>query len=232
MPRKPRFVLPGVPLHVVQRGNNRDPIFFDESDYAAYLKWLKEAAERYGCAVHAYVLMTNHVHVLVTPSDSDGVSRMMQYLGRKYVPYINHTYGTTGTLWEGRFKASLIDAEDYLFSCMRYIELNPVRAAMVKSPAHYRWSSYRANAQGKEDALITPHARYVALGRTAEARCEAYRALFKSSLGDAELNDLRAAWQTGTPLGNERFKEKVETKLGVRVGYATRGRPKILRMEE
>ena len=226
MPRKPRFVLPGVPLHVVQRGNNRDPIFFDESDYAAYLKWLGEAAERYGCAVHAYVLMTNHVHVLVTPGDSDGVSRMMQYLGRKYVPYINHSYGTTGTLWEGRFKASLIDAEGYLFSCMRYIELNPVRAAMVKSPAHYRWSSYRANAQGKEDALITPHARYLALGRTAEARSEAYRALFKSSLSEAELTDLRAAWQTGTPLGNERFKEKIETKLGVRVGYAARGRPK------
>ena len=100
-------------MHVVQRGNNRDPIFFDESDYAAYLKWLGEAAERYGCAVHAYVLMTNHVHVLVTPGDSDGVSRMMQYLGRKYVPYINHSYGTTGTLWEGRFKASLIDEEGY-----------------------------------------------------------------------------------------------------------------------
>ena len=198
----------------------------DESDYAAYLTWLEEAAARYRCAVHAYVRMTNRVHVLVTPRTSDGVSRMMQYLGRKYVPYINHRYGTTGTLWEGRFKASLIDAEDYLFSCMRHIELNPVRAAMVKSPAHYRWSSYRANAQGKEDALIAPHARYLALGRTSAARSEAYRALFKSSLSDSEVNDLRAAWQTGTPLGNERFKEKIETKLGVRVGYAARGRPK------
>ena len=224
-------MLPGVPLHVVQRGNNREPIFFDESDYGSYLKWLGEAAKRYGCTLQAYVLMTNRVHLLVTPKEVNSVSRMMQHLGRKYVPYINHTYGTTGTLWEGRFKASLIDVEDYLFRCMRYIELNPVRAGMVKSPAHYRWSSYRANAQGKEDAVITPHARYLALGRTAAARTEAYRALFKSALGDDEVNEVRAAWQTGTPLGNERFKEKVEAKLGVRVGYATRGRPKILSCE-
>lgn len=145
MPRKSRFVIPGVPLHVVQRGNSREPVFFADADYHAYRRWLKDAADRYRCKIHAYVLMTNHVHILVTPSDTLGVTRMMQYVGRYYVPYINYTYGTSGSIWEGRYKASLIHAEDYLLTCMRYIELNRVRADMVKNPAVYRWSSFRAN---------------------------------------------------------------------------------------
>jgi len=232
MPRKLRFVLPGVPLHVVQRGNSREPVFFAEADYHAYRRWLKEAAERYRCKIHAYVLMTNHIHILVTPADTLGVTRMMQYVGRHYVPYINHTYGTSGTIWEGRYKASLIHAETYLLTCMRYIELNPVRANMVRGPAAYRWSSYRTNAQGQVDDLITPHPLYLALSRTAASRMEAYKALFKAHVDVDALNDIRAAWQTGTPLGNELFKAKVEAKLGCKVGQARRGRPAKITADE
>ncbi len=225
MPRKPRFVLPGVPMHVVQRGLSREPVFFEDEDYVAYLGWLKDGAKRYRCAVHAYVLMTNHVHVLLTPSDTEGMSRLMQFVGRHYVPFIHEKYGTSGTLWEGRYKASMVHADIYLFYCMRYIELNPVRTNMVKSPAHYRWSSYRCNAQGKTDELITPHAMYTALEKKAESRAEHYRAMFKDLVDDAALQDIRAAWQTGTPLGNDVFKAKVEKKLGCKVGQARRGRP-------
>ena len=225
MPRKPRFYLPGMPAHVVQRGHNREAVFYEDGDYQAYLGWLGEAAERYHCAVHAYALMTNHVHVLATPRDIEGLSRMMQYVGRHYVPYINYHYGTSGTLWEGRYKASLVQEDHYLLTCMRYIELNPVRADMVKHPREYRWSSYRANGEGKEDPLITAHPLYLALGRTAALRKEAYRALFKAHLDENDIKEIRAAWQTGTPLGNDRFKAKVEAKLKTKVGQSRRGRP-------
>jgi putative transposase len=127
MPRKPRFIIPGVPVHIVQRGHSRNPVFFEDGDYLAYLAWLKAGAIRYKVAVHAYVLMTNHIHILATPADADGITRMMQYVGRHYVPYINFTYGTSGSLWEGRYKASLVQDETYLLTCMRYIELNPIK---------------------------------------------------------------------------------------------------------
>ena len=225
MPRKPRFFLAGVPVHVVQRGHSREPVFFEYNDYFAYLRWIKEAAERYDCAIHAYVLMTNHVHFLMTPHDKAGVSRLMQYVGRRYVPYINHTYGTSGSIWEGRYKASLIQDEQYLLTCMRYIELNPVRANMIKNPAQYRWSSYRCNAQGKDDSLITPHELYQRLGRTVSTRCEVYKELFKAHVDEENLKAIRSALQTGTPLGNDYFKEKIEKKLKMKVGQARRGRP-------
>jgi putative transposase len=225
MPRKPRFIVPGVPVHIVQRGHSRDPVFFEHTDYAAYRAWLREGAERYLCGIHAYVLMTNHVHILATPSDHLGITRMMQYVGRRYVPYINYTYGTSGSIWEGRYKASLVDSEHYLLTCMRYIELNPVRANMVRSPAHYRWSSYRHNAQGQTDDVITPHSEYRALGKSVASRTMAYKALFTGHVGVDDLNKIRAAWQTGTPLGNDYFREKIEGKLGCKVGQARRGRP-------
>lgn len=164
MPRKPRFVLPGVPQHIIQRGNNREPCFYSAEHYRRYLELLKEAADRNDCCVHAYVLMTNHVHVLATPFSPHGVSHLMQDLGRKYVRAINHIYRRSGTLWEGRYKASLVDSEAYLLACMRYIELNPVRANMVVHPGEYRWSSYAANGQGQADALISPHPLYEQLG--------------------------------------------------------------------
>ena len=225
MPRKPRFYLAGVPAHVVQRGNNRQAVWFEEGDYTAYLGWLREGAERYGCAIHAYVLMTNHVHLLVTPETRESISRMMQYLGRRYVMYINQTYGRSGTLWEGRHKGSVVSEDEYLLRCYRYIELNPVRAGMVKNPGRYPWSSYRANAGVKKDKLITPHELYLALGRSAEQRRDAYRALYGEHLEEGQVHEIRAALQTGTPLGNDRFREQIEKILKQKVGQARRGRP-------
>ncbi|MBI3187637.1 MAG: transposase [Gammaproteobacteria bacterium] len=225
MPRKPRFYLPGVPVHVVQRGHSREPVFFDTPDYQTYLHWLGEAAKRYGCAIHAYVLMTNHIHLLITPRNKNSISQVMQYTGRHFVPYINVTYGTSGTCWEGRYKASLIQDETYLLTCMRYIEMNPVRAGMVKSPGAYRWSSYGANALGKNDALVNEHTIYTALGKNHALRIRAYLDLFKAQVDDDALNEIRASWQTGTPLGNDHFKQKIEAKLQCKVGQARRGRP-------
>jgi len=225
MPRKPRFYLPGVPAHIVQRGHSREPVFFEAEDYSAYLGWLQEASERYRCDIHAYVLMTNHIHILATPHEKNSISLMMQYVGRYYVPYINYTYGTSGSIWEGRYKSSLIHDEVYLLTCMRYIELNPVRADMVKSPGAYRWSSYRHNALGKDNELIKRHALYQSLGRTKAQRMDAYQALFKAHIDDETLGVIRASWQTGTPLGNDYFKQKVEAKLKCKVGQNRRGRP-------
>lgn len=225
MPRKPRFVIPGVPIHVVQRGRSREPVFYDDADYRVYLGRLKEAADRYHCQIHAYVLMTNHIHILVTPSDTQGITRMMQFIGRHYVPYINHTYGGSGSIWEGRYKANLVQDESYLLTCMRYIELNPVRASMVRTPAQYKWSSFHRNGRGMEDELVVPHDLYQKLGKSNQIRQLAYKALFKAHIDDIELKDIRNAWQTGTPLGNDYFRQKVEDKLDCKVGQARRGRP-------
>ena len=227
MPRKPRYFLSGVPVHIVQRGNNRQATFFDNSDYHAYLKWLGEALVKYDCSLHAYVLMTNHVHLLVTPQKKESLSRVMQFVGRRYVPYINHTYRRTGTLWEGRFKASLIQDEHYLLACMRYIELNPVRANMVSTASGYRWSSYLASGQGIKDALITAHDLYMAIADTDNERRQAYRHLFRYHMDEEMITDIRQAWQTGTPLGNDWFKTQVEQMLKMKVGYVKRGRPSI-----
>lgn len=168
MARQPRYVLPGQPQHVIQRGNNRDVIFVAEADYRFYLDKLKDACDRMGCEVHAYVLMTNHVHLLMTPYEENSLGRVMQSLGRRYVQYFNYRYRRTGTLWEGRYRATLIDAESYLLTCYRYIELNPVRAGMVSHPGDYPWSSYRSNALGQRFFLpdigrITSHACLIAM---------------------------------------------------------------------
>ena len=224
MPRKRRFFLPGVPAHIVQRGRSRQPVFFADDDYQAYLHWLAEAGERYKCAIHAYVLMTNHVHILATPRESGGLSQMMQYLGRRYVPYINRRYSMSGSIWEGRYKASLVDDEMYLLRCMRYVELNPVRANMVVQAGHYRWSSYRINAQGASNTLISPHALYLALGKTGSQRLAAYKAVVKAGRDDSH-GEINSAWQTGTPLGGERFKAAIERQLRCGVGQNRRGRP-------
>lgn len=225
MPRKPRFYLPGVPVHIVQRGHSREPVFFELSDYAAYLEWLGEGAEKYHCAIHAYVLMTNHVHILATPEDTDSVGRMMQAVGRKYVPYINYSHGTSGSIWEGRYKASIVQEDTYLLSCMRYIELNPVRANMVNAPGEYRWSSYAANGLGEVNKLVTPHLLYNSLGQDEDGRRNAYRGLFEVYVDKEELNNIRQSLQTGTPLGNDYFKQKVEEKLQCKIGLSMRGRP-------
>lgn len=213
MPRKPRFYVPGAPVHAVQRGHNRSAIFFDDLDYLEYLRCLKQAADGCDCEVHAYVLMTNHVHLLLTPERADSVARLFQSLGRHYVRYINETYRRQGGLWEGRYKCNVIESQAYLLSCMRYIELNPVRAGMVDHPAKYRWSSYAANALGVSNAILTAHAEYGTLGRLADDRQLVYRGLFDGEASSAELTLLRCALQTGTPLGNEKFNAEIETTL-------------------
>ena len=230
MARKPRFNLIEIPLHVVQRGNNRQPTFFADEDYRFYLDCLGEAAIKYRCALHAYVLMTNHVHLLVTPGIPEGLSRMMQSVGRRYVQYVNYSYKRSGTLWEGRYKASLVQTERYLLTCSRYIELNPVRAGMVERPEDYKWTSYRAHAHGAADGLIQDHEEYLALGPTPEARHEAYRALFRAHLDPASLAELRTMLNQELVTGSDRFKEEVEAMLSRRVRPGKRGRPK--RVEE
>ena len=227
MPRKRRFFLPNIAVHVVQRGRSREPVFYDDEDYSAYIAWLREASERHACAVHAYVLMTNHVHILVTPTDESGLSQMMQYLGLRYVPYINHRYAMSGSIWEGRFKASLIDSDEYLLACMRYIELNPVRANMVGLAGDYQWSSYNSNALGRGGDWLQAHDLYLALAKTKNKRLETYQALFEAEFGGDVLNDIDRAWQTGTPLGDDRFKARVEQVLQRKVGQNRRGRPII-----
>ena len=156
MARLPRYFVEGQALHIIQRGNNREPIFADDQDYHFYQECLQESAERHGLAIHAYVFMTNHVHLLATPQTTESVGKTLQSLGRRYVQYFNYTYDRTGTLWEGRYKATLIDSDRYLLTCMRYIELNPVRAGMVDHPRDYPWCSYAANALGEDNLLITP----------------------------------------------------------------------------
>ena len=226
MPRRSRIHLPGLPVHIVQRGHNRDACFFAEDDYHAYRHWLGEALTATGCQLHAYVLMTNHVHLLLTPPAPDAISRVMISLGRRYVQYINKTYRRTGTLWDSRYKSSLVQADAYLLLCQRYIELNPVRAAMVDDPAHYRWSSYRANGLGHEDALLTMHPVYESLARERAAPLKAYRALFRAELDDEAIGDIRMALNQGQPLGNSRFIDSIERATGSRREVQPRGRPR------
>ncbi len=227
MPRKPRFNLQGFPQHVIQRGNNRIPCFYAEKDYRRYLSDLLEAANKYCCKIHAYVLMTNHVHMLLTPHVDHGISSMMQALGRRYVVYINKTYDRTGTLWEGRFKSSLIDSEQYLLTCMRYIELNPVRASLVKHPGQYQWSSYQANAQGETNELIHNHYLYTQLGNSSAERKQAYRDLFLGHIDHETVHQIREALNHEIVLGQRNFQDRIGemTNRPTRLGKA--GRPRL-----
>ena len=217
MPRRARLRFAGVPLHIIQRGNNRITCFFAEQDYRFYLCHLEELAQRFECGVHAYVLMTNHVHLLITPSETDSASLLMKHLGQRYVQYVNRVYQRSGTLWEGRFKSSLVQRQGYLLNCQRYIELNPVRAGMVPHPRDYPWSSYGANGDLRASALVTPHDGYVALGETPEQRAAEYRRLFQSELDEAALKEIRSAANGGFALGNQRFKDEISALLGRRV---------------
>lgn len=225
VPRRARLCLADVPLHIIQRGNNRAACFFAEEDYRVYLRHLFELAARFACAVHAYVLMSNHVHLLLTPNEPNGASSVMKHLGQRYVQYVNRTYKRSGTLWEGRFRSSIVQADRYLLRCQRYIELNPVRAGMVEHPADYRWSSFNANALGRPDRLVSPHATYLALADTDPVRRAAYREIFQSALEAIELEQIRSACNAGYALGNERFRKEVALALGRRAGPGKPGRP-------
>lgn len=227
MARLARFFIKGQPQHIIQRGNNREAIFADQADYAFYLECLQEAAENHALHIHAYVLMTNHVHLLASPTEETSLPKTLQSVGRRYVQYFNYTYDRTGTLWEGRYKATLIDSDHYLLTCMRYIELNPVRANnMVQHPKDYPWSSYTYNALGKGDDLITPHYLYRKLGRNDPNRQSAYRQLFKAHIPHAELKNIRDCTNKAWVLGSERFKNRVEKQSERRIKPKPRGRPR------
>lgn len=223
MARLVRLAMAGVPCHVIQRGNNRQATFFCDQDYAVYLDKLKQYADKYQVAVHAYVLMTNHVHLLMTPTTKTGVSQVMQSLGRFYVRYINQTYQRSGTLWQGRYKSTLVDEDRYFLTVSRYIELNPVRAGMVDHPADYPWSSYGGNGGDKEITLLTPHGCYQALGGSSPERRVSYSALFQAALSDETLDDIRSASNKGWVLGREDFKQQVAEALGRRTSPTARG---------
>lgn len=210
MPRKPRIFLPGIPCHVTQRGNNRNDCFYTIEDYRFYLDCMQDAALRFHVAIHAYVLMTNHVHLLLTPADEFGASRMIQSIGRRYVSHINRKYRRTGTLWEGRHKASPVDAEAYLLACYRYIELNPLRAGIVNSPDDYPWSSYLCHAYGDHDGLVTDHAVFENLGVTRDERSRHYREFVRQGVTEHELHKIRSTARFSMPLGTQVFEQRVE----------------------
>ena len=225
MPRRARLSVAGIAWHIIQRGGNRAVCFYAEEDYRRYLDDLAEQSRRFGCLIHAYVLMTNHVHLLLTPENTDSAGLMMKHLGQRYVQYINRSYERTGTLWEGRFRSCLTQSEDYVLACYRYIELNPVRAAMVRHPRDYRWTSFHANGDGRKDALITPHDQYLRLARTVETRQERYRALFKAHLDPALIGQIRSATNGNYALGGKRFEEQIARMLKRRVARGKAGRP-------
>jgi putative transposase len=208
MARRPRFLLTNLPLHVVQRGNDRRSCFFADGDYRFYLRTLGEAASRYGVLVHAYVLMTNHVHLLLTPLVPGAVSKLMQSVGARYVWHVNKTCGRTGTLWEGRYKACLVACDAHLLAACRYIDLNPVRAGIVQDPSNYRWSSYGALAGLCADSLVTAHDVLSQLGT---ARGVAYAQWCAQGSRREEIDDLRAATGGELAFGSDRFKAQIET---------------------
>jgi putative transposase len=225
MARLPRLVLPNQPHHVIQRGNDRQLIFREQDDYQRFLGWLKECARFHGVALHAYVLMPNHLHLLATPGDNEGLAQMMQKLGRLYVPWFNNKYQRYGGLFQGRFRTSLVDSERYFLACSRYIELNPVRALLVANPLDYPWSSYAHHAGTRSDALVTDHALYWALGNTPFQREAAYIDLVQQGLSNDELNTINLAVLKGQPLGSESFKAELERKTKRQILPAKRGRP-------
>lgn len=226
MPRQPRYRLPGYPQHVVQRGNDRQRTFFEPVDYERYREFLARASVEHRCAIHAYVLMTNHVHLLVTPATEDGLPHLIQSLGRRYVRHVNDTHGRTGTLWESRYKACLVQTDAHLLACYRYIKLNPVRAGIVNRPADYRHSSFRRNALGHADPLVTPHETYLVLGTDSVARCANYRSAFRGGGDAVQTCEIRRATAGCRPYGNEEFMDDVARRLGRDVRPQRPGRPR------
>lgn len=225
MPRKVRFYAPDITCHIVQRGNNRQVCFLSNDDFGFYMQVLSEALARYHVALHAFVLMTNHVHMLMTPSDKVGISRVMQLIGRRYVRYFNAIHQRTGTLWEGRHKASLVDSVQYLLTCQRYIEMNPVRAGMVEHPEQYHWSSYHANACGRKIECVTEHPEFTKLGKTQAERHTRYRELFQNPINQGDLQHVRQCLQHNYPLGDTTFRKQLEEHFHANFGALLPGRP-------
>lgn len=225
MPRRARLRLAGVPLHVIHRGNNRGTRFFAEDDYRRQLDHVERQSRESGCVVHAYVLTTNHVHLLFTPLATDSASLLMKHVGRRYVQYVNRTYRRSGTLWEGRFQSCLTQSEGGVLACYRYIELNPVRAGMRAHAREHPWSSCRANAEGRPDPPVTPQYGFERLGSAPEAHRAAYRGLFDACLEPSVIATIRDATNGNVALGDARYRSEVEASLGRRAGRGRPGRP-------
>lgn len=225
MPRQPRYFVPHMPQHVIQRGVDRQPVFFEARDYELYLETLRAASSEYDCSIHAYVLMANHTHLLISPGTQRSLPLLMQAMGRGYVQKLNRLYGRTGPLWQGRYKASLIQDDLYLLTCYRYIEMNPVRAGMVKHPGDYLYSSYRRNALGKPDNFLKAHSVYESLATTREQRLTAYKTLFADEIDPDMLDLVRSTANACLVLGNEEFKNQIEAMLGRSVRPGKAGRP-------
>ena len=227
MARLPRLALAGYPHHLIQRGNNRQPIFLDREDFQRMLVLLDESARKFQIALHAYVLMDNHFHLLATPQTQDGLPLFMQAVGRSYVRYFNQRHGRTGTLWEGRYRSTLIETERYLLACMVYIDLNPVRAGMVAQPGAWQWSSHAHYLGQRIDKLVTPHALYWALGNTPFAREAAYAGLVQAGIGCGDQAALTDAALSGWALRDTEFVAELQKKSPRRVTKARAGRPAI-----
>ncbi len=225
MPRRSRLVLPDTPMHIIQRGNNSQDCFFDDEDYASYLRWLREIAQRTQCVIHAYALLSNHVHLLLTPVHAAGVSDLMRLLGQRYVQYINRAHCRTGTLWEGRYRSCVTNEDRYVLGCYQYIELTPVREKLVEKPEDYRWSSYHVNALNQPGDLLQPHKAYRAFGETRAACASAYHALFGQPLDVHLAEEIRIATQGNYALGSPQFAAQVEKKLKIRATRGRAGRP-------
>lgn len=226
MARLPRFTQAGYAYHVIQRGNNRQVIFNNDDDMAAYACWLKEYSAKCGLDIHAWVFMTNHVHLLVSPKKENSLSQVLQSLGRMYVRYFNNTYKRSGTLWEGRFKSCVVADDEYFLTCSRYIELNPVRAGMVFDPSEYPWSSYQSNALGRASSMINPHKVYLALGESGDDRQSAYRSLFDAEIGEKLISEIRNATNKGLAVGSDCFKAQIEQNHNRRITAGKAGRPR------
>jgi len=215
--------LPDVAVHLIQRGSNRTACFRGDSDYVLYLMHLKELSRRFACSVHAYCLMTNHVHLLITPPSAEAGSALMKKLGQRHAQYFNRVYGRTGPLWDGRYRSCVAESARYVLACYRYIELNPVRAGMVTQPGAYRWSSFRANAEGRDDGILRPHSEFLSLGANEESRRRAYASLFADAMEPALIEAIRTATNGGYPLGSEEFKTRFGSLYGGRTAPSPPG---------
>lgn len=229
MARLPRLTLPGYPHHVIQRGNNRQPIFASSADYQTLLDLLFENARKFDVAIHAYVLMGNHFHLLVTPQTAEGLPQMMQAVGRRYVRYFNDTQKRSGTLWEGRYKSTVIQTERYLLACMAYLDLNPVRAGLVAQARDYPWSSYGYYTGQRIDKLITPHPQMWALGNTPFAREAAYAELVQSGISPGQQAALTDSALSGWALGDADFVAELQKRTQRRLTKGNAGRPVSLK---
>jgi putative transposase len=226
MARLPRLVIPNQLHYLIQKGNDGQPIFREEGDYAAFLAWLREAARQFRVAVHAYVLLPSQLHLLATPADAAGLGRMMQWTGRHYVPWFNRKYGRSGTLWQGRFKATVIEARHFFISCSQFIEFGPVREGVATDPAEYPWSSYAHHTGTRPDPLITDHPLYWNLGNTPFDREAAYKTLSEQPIAISQVKELEQATAKGWALGSEEFKRQMEKLTNRRVTPLKKGRPR------